>query len=143
MNKVQLIGRLGQKPELSHTPSGIAICRASIATNERWKDDAGNRQERTDWHRIVIWRKLAEIFAEYLDKGDQVYIEGKLHTREYFDQKTGEKKWITDITVTDMEMLGSRKNGGSSSEIPPSQEPAYENNNSQSSPVNGEEDLPF
>ena len=91
----------------------------------------------------MIWRKLAEIFAEYLDKGDQVYIEGKLHTREYFDQKTGEKKWITDITVTDMEMLGSRKNGGSSSEISPPPEPAYENNNLQSSPVNGEEDLPF
>jgi single-strand DNA-binding protein len=103
LNKVQLIGHLGKDPELKYTPSGVAVANFSIATNESWKDQEGNLQERTEWHNIVAWRKLAEICGEWLKKGKRIYIEGKLQTRSY--EKDGVKKYITEIVADDMIML--------------------------------------
>ena len=103
LNKVQLIGHLGKDPELKYTPSGVAVANFSIATNESWKDQEGNLQERTEWHNIVAWRKLAEICGEWLKKGKRIYIEGKLQTRSY--EKDGVKKYMTEIVADDMIML--------------------------------------
>jgi single-strand DNA-binding protein len=105
LNKVMLIGNLGKDPELRYTPSGVAVATFSIATNESWKDQDGNTQERTEWHNIVAWRKLAEICGEYLKKGKKVYIEGRIQTRSYDDKNTGAKKYITEIVADNLIML--------------------------------------
>src|SRR5512147_2407928 len=97
LNKVMLIGNLGKDPELKYTPSGVAVATFSMATSEQWKDQDGNAQERTEWHNIVAWRKLAEIVGEYLKKGKKVYIEGKLQTRNY--EKDGVKRYVTEIVA--------------------------------------------
>ena len=112
LNKVQLIGNLGKDPELSYTPSGVAVAKFSVATGERWKDQEGNMQERTDWHNIVAWRKLAEICGQYLKKGSKVYIEGKLQTRSWDDKTTGMKRYATDVVADDLIMLDSKGSGG-------------------------------
>lgn len=103
LNKVQLIGNLGKDPELKYTPSGVAVATFSIATSESWKDQEGNQQEKTEWHNIVAWRKLAEIVGEYLKKGKKVYIEGKIQTRSY--DKDGVKRYITEIVADQLIML--------------------------------------
>jgi single-strand DNA-binding protein len=108
LNKVLLIGHLGKDPELRYTKGGDAVASFSVATNESWKDAEGNTQERTDWHNIVAWRKLAEICAEYVKKGSKVYIEGKIQTRSY-DDKDGVKKYVTEITANDLIMLDSKQ----------------------------------
>jgi single-strand DNA-binding protein len=116
LNKVQLIGNLGKDPELKYTPSGVAVATFSIATSESWKDQEGNQQEKTEWHNIVAWRKLAEICGEYLKKGKKVYLEGKLQTRNY--EKDGIKRYVTEIVADQLIMLdgggGGKSNGGSS-----------------------------
>ena len=113
LNKVTLIGNLGKEPELSYTASGIAVAKFSIATNERWKDQEGAVQERTEWHNIVAWRKLAEICGQYLKKGSKVYLEGKLQTRSWDDKNTGVKRYTTEIIADDLIMLDSKgSNGG-------------------------------
>jgi single-strand DNA-binding protein len=112
LNKVQLIGNLGKDPELSYIPSGDAVAKFSIATGERWKDKDGNMQERTEWHNIVAWRKLAEICGQYLKKGNKVYIEGKIQTRSWDDKNTGTKRYMTEIIADDMIMLDSKGGGG-------------------------------
>ncbi len=114
LNKVQLIGNLGKDPEMRYTSSGIAVATFSIATSDSWKDQDGNMQERTEWHNIVAWRKLAEICGEWLKKGKKVYIEGKLQTRSY--EKDGVKKYITEIVASDLIMLDG--GGKSASEAP-------------------------
>jgi single-strand DNA-binding protein len=112
LNKVMLIGHLGSDPELRTTNSGQSVVNFTVATNENFKDGAGNLQERTEWHRIVVWGKLAEICSQYLKKGRQVYLEGRLQTRSWDDTKSGEKKYATEIVCTDMQMLGGREQGG-------------------------------
>lgn len=116
LNKVQLIGNLGKDPELKYTPSGVAVATFSIATSESWKDQDGNQQEKTEWHNIVAWRKLAEICGEYLKKGKKVYLEGKLQTRNY--EKDGIKRYVTEIVADQLIMLdgggGGKGNSGSS-----------------------------
>jgi single-strand DNA-binding protein len=108
VNKVLLIGRLGRDPEVRYTPDGTAIANFSIATSEEWKDKkTGEKQERTEWHRIVAFRRLGEICGEYLSKGRQVYIEGRLQTRDWQD-KDGNKRYTTEIVASQMQMLGSR-----------------------------------
>ena len=107
VNKAILVGNLGKDPELRYTPSGTAVATFSLATTERYKDRDGNRQERTDWHNIVAWRQLAEICGKYLHKGKQIYIEGKIQTRSYED-RDGNKRYITEIVADQMQMLGSR-----------------------------------
>jgi single-strand DNA-binding protein len=108
LNKVLLIGHLGKDPEVSYTASGVAVAKFSIATNERWKDQDGNTQERTEWHNIVAWRKLAEICGQYLKKGSKVYLEGRLQTRSWDDKNTGVKRYTTEIIADDLIMLDSK-----------------------------------
>lgn len=110
INKVILVGNLGADPETRYTPSGTAITTIRIATSESWKDkQTGEQQERTEWHRVKFFGRLAEIAGEYLKKGGQVYVEGKLRTEEY--EKDGIKRWSTDIVADEMQMLGSRGGG--------------------------------
>ena len=108
LNRVMLIGNLGKDPELRYTTSGVAVATFSLATNESWKDADGNLQERTEWHNIVAWKKLAEICGEWLKKGKKVYIEGRIQTRSYDDKNTGTKKYITEIVADNMIMLDSK-----------------------------------
>jgi single-strand DNA-binding protein len=108
INKVILIGRLGTKPELKYSQSGDGVCNFEMATSESWKDKEGNKQEKTEWHKIVVWGKLAEICTEYLDKGSLIYIEGKLQTRSWED-KEGAKHYITEIIGKEMKMLDGKK----------------------------------
>lgn len=115
LNKAMLIGNLGRDPELKYTPSGDAVCNFSIATSESWTDKSGTKQERTEWHNIVVWRKLAEICQRYLTKGSKVYIEGRIQSREY-DAKDGSKRRVTEIVATQMVMLGSRQKEAADSE---------------------------
>lgn len=113
VNKVILIGRLGKDPELKYTASGTPFCRFSIATDDVWSDKtSGERQEKTEWHNIVVWDRLAEICNQYLTKGRQVYIEGSLQTREWDDQD-GNKRRTTEVRARDMVMLGSGSGEGS------------------------------
>jgi single-strand DNA-binding protein len=115
LNKATLIGNLGKDPEVSYTASGVAVAKFSVATNERWKDAEGNAQERTEWHNIVAWRKLAEICGQYLKKGSKVYLEGKLQTRSWDDKNTGVKRYTTEIIADDMIMLDGKPSGGNDS----------------------------
>jgi single-strand DNA-binding protein len=108
LNKVMLIGNLGKDPELRYTTSGVAVATFTLATNESWRDQDGNTQERTEWHNLVAWRKLAEICGEWLKKGKKVYIEGRIQTRSYDDKNTGARRYITEIVADNMIMLDSR-----------------------------------
>ena len=114
LNKVMLIGRLGRDPELRYLDNNVGVARFSIATSESYKDNQGQRVEKTEWHNIVVWRKLAEIAGNYLKKGSLVYIEGKLRTRSW-DDKSGEKKYATEVVADDFRMLerkGESDSGG-------------------------------
>jgi single-strand DNA-binding protein len=112
VNKVTLIGNLGRDPEVRYAPSGSAICNVTIATSRNWKDKtSGERQEETEWHRVVFYDRLAEIAGEYLKKGKSVYIEGRLKTRKWTD-KDGVEKYTTEIIANEMTMLGGRDGGG-------------------------------
>lgn len=123
INKVILIGSLGQDPEAKFLPSGGAVTNISIATSESWKDkQTGQPQERTEWHRVAIFNRLAEIAGEYLKKGSKVYIEGSLRTRKWQD-KSGSDRYTTEIVAREMQMLDSR-NSGSPSPAPQAQQPA-------------------
>ena len=119
LNKVLLIGNLGKDPEVRYTGSGVPVATFSIATNESWQDQDGNTQERTEWHNIVAWRKLAEICHQYLRKGKKIYIEGRIQTRSYDDKNTGAKKYITEIVANSMIMLDSKDPGEAGSYVPP------------------------
>src|SRR6476620_7146729 len=105
VNKVILIGNLGAKPEIKYLPSGQGVCEMRLATNESYTDKQNQKQERTEWHRVVVWGKTAENCAQYLDKGRQVYIEGRLQTRTWDDKKTGEKKYMTEIVAQQVTFL--------------------------------------
>ncbi len=126
VNKVILIGNLGADPEIRHTASNVAVTTLRLATTERYKDRNGERQERTEWHNVVMWRGLAEIAERYLRKGSTIYVEGRLETRSW-DDKSGQKRYTTEVIATDMTMLDSRGEGSGSSggadEPPPPQEP--------------------
>jgi single-strand DNA-binding protein len=110
VNKVILVGNLGRDPETRYMPDGGAITNVSIATTEQWKDKNGEKQEKTEWHRVAFFGKLAEIAGEYLKKGSQVYVEGRLQTREW--EKDGVKRYTTEIIANQMQMLGSRQGMG-------------------------------
>lgn len=107
VNKTILLGNLGQDPELRYMPNGKAVANISIATSESWKDQQGQLQERTEWHRCVAYERLAEVIGEYLRKGSKIYLEGKLHTREWQDQQ-GQKRYTTEIVIQEMQMLDSK-----------------------------------
>ena len=116
VNKVILIGNLGKDPEVKYTPQGTPVAKFSLATNERYKDKDGNWQDRTEWHNIVLWQRLAEIAGEYLKKGGKVYIEGRLQTHSWDDKQSGQKKYMTEIIGNDLVLLGGRGEGGGGGE---------------------------
>ena len=111
VNKVILVGNLGKDPEVKYTPSGVPVAKFSLATNERFKDKGGEWQDRTEWHSIVAWQRLAEIVGEYVKKGSKVYIEGRLQTSSWEDKQSGEKKYRTEIIAHDLVLLGGRGEG--------------------------------
>jgi single-strand DNA-binding protein len=117
VNKVILMGNLGKDPEVRFMPNGDAVCNFSIATTDNWKDKNGEKQERTEWHNIVMYRKLAEIAGEYLKKGRPVFIEGRLQTRKW-QTKEGQDRYTTEIIAESMQMLGGRDSGSGSSSSP-------------------------
>lgn len=114
VNKVILLGRLGQDPELKYTPSGASVCNFSLATSESWNDkSSGQKQERTEWHRVVVWGKLAELCNQYLSKGRQAFVEGRLQTRSWEDQN-GNKRYTTEINATTVQFIGGASTGAGS-----------------------------
>jgi single-strand DNA-binding protein len=141
LNKVMLIGHLGGDPELRYTPAGSAVATFSLATNETWKDKDGNKQERTEWHRIVVWSKLAEIAGEYFKKGSQLYVEGRLTTRSWQD-KEGVKRYMTEVVAQTCLMMG-RKADGSGGREPVEAPPPPDESMAGPPARSGEEDLPF
>lgn len=111
VNKVILVGRLGQNPEVRYTPAGAAVANFSVATNESWTDKSGQKQERTEWHKVVVWGKLAELCNQFLAKGRQVYLEGRLQTRQWQD-KDGQTKYTTEIQAQTIQFLGGERGAG-------------------------------
>jgi single-strand DNA-binding protein len=117
VNKVILVGHLGKDPEVRYSPNGQAVANVTLATSESWKDKAtGEKQERTEWHRVVFFSRLAEIAGEYLKKGAQIYVEGRLQTRKWQD-KEGKDRYTTEIVANEMQMLGSREGRGAAPEF--------------------------
>src|SRR5581483_1020690 len=112
VNKVILIGNLGRDPEVRSTPSGQPVANFTLATSRRWRDKNGQKQEQTEWHTVVCWGKQAEIAGQYLTKGKQIYVEGRLQTRSWDDKQTGEKKYRTEIVCENFQMLGGRGGDG-------------------------------
>lgn len=148
VNKVILIGNLGKDPEVRFTPNGLAVANVTIATSEVWKDKAtGENQERTEWHRVVFYNRLAEIAGEYLRKGSKIFIEGRLQTRKWQDKTTNQDRYTTEVIADTLEMLGS-KAGGGSSDAPSHHSPASEKSPEMAS-VSGDsmdnfdDDIPF
>jgi single-strand DNA-binding protein len=109
VNKVILVGNVGQDPEVKYTASGVPVAKVSVATNERFKDRNDQWQDRTEWHSVVAWQRLAEIVGEYVRKGSKLYVEGKLQTSTWEDKQSGEKKYGTQIVARDIVLLGSRE----------------------------------
>ena len=151
VNKVILIGNIGKDPEIKYTPSGAAVAKLTLATNERFKDKAGEWQDRTEWHNVVLWQRLAEIAGEYLKKGSKVYIEGRLQTHSWDDKTTNQKKYMTEVIASDLVLLGGRGEGGGSEGGGQSRGAAAGNNFDQrapepesasSAPIS-DEDIPF
>ncbi len=116
VNKVILVGRLGKDPETRYMTNGEAVTNVTLATSENWKDKNGEKQEKTEWHNLVFYRRLAEIAGEYLKKGSQIYVEGKLQTRKWQD-KEGKDRYTTEIVINEMQMLGSKSGGSGSFEV--------------------------
>ena len=139
LNKVILIGNLGQNPESRFTPQGTAVANLSIATNEAWKDQNGELQERTEWHRVVMYGRMAETANEFMKKGQMVYVEGRLHTREWEDQNQIKRR-TTEIRCDNFTMLGRR---GESSNSPNQGTGAQENKSGMGGDTVSDDDLPF
>ena len=142
INKVILVGNLGQDPEVKYTAGGAAVTTLSLATSESWKDkDTGQDQEKTEWHRVVLWRRLAEIAGEYLKKGSKVYIEGQLQTRKW--EQDGQTRYTTEVVGRDMQFLDSR--GNTSSDNSSTYEDINQDVGSQNLPDSGitDDDIPF
>src|SRR5512141_1615320 len=114
VNKVILVGRLGKDPETRYMTSGEAVTNVTLATSENWKDKSGEKQEKTEWHNLVFYRRLAEVAGEYLKKGSQIYVEGKIQTRKWQDKETGKDRYTTEIIVNEMQMLGGKSTGAGS-----------------------------
>jgi len=151
VNKVILIGRLGQNPEVRYTPGGAAVANFSVATNETWNDKSGQKQERTEWHRVVVWGKLAELCNQYLTKGRQVYLEGRLQTRQWQD-KTEQTRYTTEIHAQTVQFLGANQPGAGTGATASSQPMSSMSDEGAPAPSGGpgpseasftEDDIPF
>ncbi|MDD5180919.1 MAG: single-stranded DNA-binding protein [Gallionellaceae bacterium] len=150
VNKVILVGRLGKDPETRYMTNGEAVTNANLATSENWKDKSGEKQEKTEWHNLVFYRRLAEIAGEYLKKGSLIYVEGKLQTRKW-QTKEGQDRYTTEIIVNEMQMLGGKSSGGGSFEVvdKPAAAPSGTPAASKPAPAKGggfdnfDDDIPF
>jgi len=145
INKVIVVGNLGADPDARYMPNGNAVTNISVATSESWKDkETGDRQERTEWHRVVFFGRLAEIASEYLKKGSQVYVEGRLKTRKWED-KEGNDRWTTEIVANEMQMLGERISSSSSSDnfSAPKAPKAPKRDDSEFASDDFDDDIPF
>ena len=146
INKVIIVGNLGQDPETRYMPSGSAVTNFTVATNESWKDkQTGEQKDRTEWHRVAMFNRLAEIAAEYLRKGSQIYVEGRLQTRKWQGQD-GQDRWSTEIVANEMQMLGGRGGGGEYRSSPSSSNaaPAPAMESAGSGPSDDfDDDIPF
>ncbi len=140
VNKVFLMGNLGADPELRYTPGGAAVCDMRIATNRRFKTRDGDWQEETEWHSVVVWGRQAETSKEYLAKGRTVFIEGRLKTRSWDDQKSGQKRYKTEIVADNVQFLGSRGGGGGGGDYG---EPPPRSDNEAPTDMPGDDDIPF
>ena len=142
VNKVILVGNVGKDPEARYSQCGTPVANFSLATNERFKDRSGEWQDRTEWHNIVAWQRLAEIVGEYVAKGSKVYVEGKLQTTSWEDRQSGERKYRTEIVARDLLLLGPRGNGGADH-----QGPTHNENQDQPSHAGSgeivDQDIPF
>jgi len=140
INKVIIVGNLGADPDSRAMPSGNAVTNISVATSESWNDrDTGEKQEKTEWHRVVFFNRLAEIAAQYLKKGSQVYVEGKLQTRKWED-KEGNERWTTEVVANQMQMLGDRMSGDTSNDNASSSQSSSDNDNPD---IEFDDDIPF
>jgi len=143
VNKVILVGNVGRDPELRYTPGGAAVAQFSMATTENWTAKSGEKQERTEWHRIVVWGKMAEIVNQYVKKGRQVYVEGALQTRQW-DDRNGQKRTTTEIKALQVVFLGSGGGGGASRTTSPSADPGPGPDEAPPGDASfPEEDIPF
>jgi single-strand DNA-binding protein len=149
INKVIIVGNLGGDPETRYMPSGSAVTNLTVATNESWKDkQTGEQKDRTEWHKVAMFNRLAEVAAEYLRKGSQVYIEGKLRTRKWQD-KSGQDRWTTEIIADEMQMLGGRGGagggggGGGSAPMSSGQDSSPPSAPPQAGPDDFDDDIPF
>ena len=142
LNKVILIGRLGRDPEVRYMPNGEAVCNFSVATSESWKDSNGQKQERSEWHHVTMYRKLAEIADKYLTKGSQVYLEGKIQSRKYQD-KDGIERTAYDIIVNEMKMLGGGNDGQQAQSAQNGTPPEPPRRQAPAAPVDDNNDIPF
>ena len=138
VNKVILVGNVGQDPEVKYTPSGVPVAKFSLATNERFKDKNEQWQDRTEWHGIVAWQRLAEIVGEYVRKGTKLYVEGKLQTTNWQDRQSGEKKYRTEVVARDLVLLGSRDNGHNAAAATVDRD-----SDSEPAPAIVDDDIPF
>jgi len=146
VNKVILVGYLGKDPVGKIMSNGDAVTNTSLATSESWKDKNGEKQEKTEWHNLTFYRKLAEIAAQYLKKGSLIYIEGKLQTRKWQDKETGQDRYTTEIIVSEMKMLGGKPDGAQQPRPAPAQDhqPAESASTTKAAPFdNFEDDIPF
>ena len=144
LNKVILIGRLGRDPECRYMPNGDAVCNFSVATSESWKDQSGQKKERTEWHNITLYRKLAEIAAKYLQKGSLVYLEGRIQSRKYTG-KDGIERTAFEIIASEMKMLGGKAEGSSESTntAAPPAPPRHQAPAAPAQPVDDTDGIPF
>ena len=142
VNKVILVGNLGKDPEVRYLENGTAVANFPIATSESYKDREGNRIDQTEWHNIVVWRKLAEIAESYLKKGSQIYLEGKLRTRSWDDQQ-GNKRYTTEVVADTFTMLGKKEDSQTTQDFANSNSPASIKNNAVEENNSIEDDLPF
>lgn len=143
VNKVILVGNLGKDPEVKFTPSGVPVAKFSLATNERYKDKAGEWQDRTEWHNIIAWQRLAEIVGEYVKKGSKIYIEGRLQTSSWDDKQSGEKKYKTEIVAADLVLLSGGESNGDSRPRRETREHAPAGRHAPESTEITDEDIPF
>jgi|SRR5208283_4669042 len=142
VNKVILVGNGGKDPEVRYSQSGTPAANFSLATNERFKDRNDEWQERTEWHRIVAWQRLAEIVGEYVSKGSKLYVEGKIQTSSWEDRQSGGRKYRTEIVARDLLLLGPRENGGGDHQSPTSDDHEDQRSHTSSS-ESVDEDIPF
>lgn len=140
VNKVILVGNLGKDPEVKFTPSGVPVAKFSLATNERYKDKDGEWQDRTEWHNIIAWQRLAEIVGEYVKKGSKIYIEGRLQTSSWEDKQSGDKRYKTEIVASDLLLLGGTETE-KQTDKPRSRQQSFHDNHAQAEITDAE--IPF